>query len=137
MDCYTVFSHGILILFFKIISVDFIFLILSCLRIQFCNFFSLKHYWLLQCFFTWFFLFLFFLWFFPKLSFLILFFNIELVKNYSYNMWGNHCSFSRSRKLLWIATFFFPYSFFLFFSKIIFVNFIFFKIKLIKNYNYK
>jgi hypothetical protein len=51
-----------------------------------------------------------FLWFSPKLSFFILFFNIELVKNYSYNMWGKHCNFPR--KLLWIATVFFLIWFF-------------------------
>jgi len=59
--------------------------------------------------------------------FFILFFNIELVKNYSYNMWGKHCNFSR--KLLLIATVFFPAWFFsvfvMFFPKIIFINFIF------------
>ena len=63
-----------------------------------------------------------FLWFFPKLSLSILFFNIELVKNYNYNMWGKHCSFPH--KLLRIATIFFPHGFFNFFL-IIFVNFIF------------
>jgi hypothetical protein len=68
-----------------------------------------------------------FLWFSLKLSYFILFFNMELVKNYSYNMWGKHCNFPR--KLLLIATVFFPTWFFLvfvmFFPKIIFVNFIF------------
>jgi hypothetical protein len=69
----------------------------------------------------------FFLWFFPKWSFSILFFNIELIKNYSYNMWGKHCNFPR--KLLWITTVFFStwvfFYFLCFFKKIIFVNFIF------------
>jgi len=51
-----------------------------------------------------------FLWFSPKLSYFILFFNIELVKNYSYNMWGKHCNFPR--KLLWIVTVFFLIWFF-------------------------
>ena len=68
-----------------------------------------------------------FLWFSPKLSFFILFFNIELIKNYSYNTWGKHCNFPR--KLLLIATIFFLtwfFSvFFMFFPKIIFVNFVF------------
>jgi hypothetical protein len=61
----------------------------------------------------------------PKLSFSILLFNIQLVKNYNYNIWEKHCNFRR--KLLWIATVFFPIRFFfvMFFSKIIFVNFIF------------
>ena len=59
-----------------------------------------------QCFSAWF-----FLWFSQKLSFFILFFNIELVKNYSYNMWGKHCNFPQ--KLLLIATMFFPTLFFL------------------------
>ena len=64
---------------------------------------------------------------------LILVFNIELVKNFSYNMWEKHCNFPH--KLLWIAIVFFPtwffFSFFyvffflIFFSKIIFVDFIF------------
>jgi hypothetical protein len=67
-----------------------------------------------------------FLWFSPKLSPFILFFNIELVKNYNYNMWGNHCNFPH--KLLWIATVFFLIVFFfcfvVFFPKIVFVNFI-------------
>jgi hypothetical protein len=40
---------------------------------------------LLQCFFARFFFFFVFFFFSSKLSFLILFFNIELVKNYSYN----------------------------------------------------
>jgi hypothetical protein len=76
---------------------------------------------LLQCFSTWFFV---FLWFFLKLSLSILFFNIELVNNYSYNMRGKHCSFPR--KLLWIATVCFStWFFYIFFSKIIFINFIF------------
>jgi hypothetical protein len=48
------------------------------LRIYLCNFFSLKHCELLQCFQHDIFL------FFPKL-FLSIFFNIELVKNYNYN----------------------------------------------------
>ena len=64
--------------FSKIVFVDFIFLILSLLRIYLCNFFSLKHCELLQCFQHDIFL------FFPKL-FLSIFFNIELVKNYNYN----------------------------------------------------
>ena len=79
---------------------------------------------MLQCFSTWFLFFFVFLWFFLKLSLSILFFNIELVNNYSYNMRGKHCSFPR--KLLWIATVFFPHGFFMFFfSKFIFINFIF------------
>jgi hypothetical protein len=73
-------------------------------------FFSLKHCWLLQCFSAWFFFVFVFLWFSLKLSFSILFFNIELVKNYSYNMWEKHCNFPC--KLLWIATVFFSTWFF-------------------------
>ena len=65
----------------------------------------------------------------------ILFFNIELVKNYSYNMWGNHYNFFW--KLLSIATVFFPYGFFYnFFSNYPFL-FYFFNIELFVNYNYK
>jgi hypothetical protein len=45
-----------------------------------------------------------------EIIFFILFFNIELVKNYNYNMRGKHCNFPR--KLLWIATVFFPVWFF-------------------------
>ena len=65
---------------------------------------------------------------FSEIIFFILFFNIKLVKNYSYNMWGKHCNFPK--KLLLIATVFFPTWFFfcvfvMFFPKIIFVNFIF------------
>jgi len=75
---------------------------LSWLRIWFCNFFSLKHCWLLQCFSARF--------FFSKIIFFILFFNIELVKNYSYNMLGKHYNFFW--KLLLIATVFFPTWFF-------------------------
>jgi hypothetical protein len=69
-----------------------------------------------------------FLWFSPKLSFFILFFNIELVKNYSYNMWGKHCNFPR--KLLWIATVFFLIWFFsvlFYFSLKLFLSILFFK----------
>jgi len=75
----------------------------------------------------------FFWWFSLKLYFFILFFDIELVKNYSYNMWEKYCNFSR--KLLWIAIVFFSHDFFpvsfmfsffvIFFFKIIFVDFIF------------
>jgi hypothetical protein len=65
---------------------DFIFLILSWLRISFYNFFSLKHCWLLIVSLRMVFCFFVFWWFSPKLTFSILFFNIELVKNYSYNM---------------------------------------------------
>ena len=51
-------------------------------------------------------------------------------------MWEKHCSFPH--KTLWIARVslnmdFFSYNFF----KIIFVNFIFFNIELVENYNYK
>jgi len=63
----------------------------------------------------------------------MLLFIIELFKNYSYSMWGKHCSFPR--KLVLIATVFFSIWFFLY--KIIFVNLIFFNIELVKNYNYK
>jgi hypothetical protein len=77
---------------------------------------------LLQCFSAWF-----FYDFLQNYLFFILFFNIELVKNYSYYMWGKHYNFPR--KLLLIATMLFPTWFFfvfvMFFPKIIFVNFIF------------
>jgi hypothetical protein len=70
---------------------------------------------------------IFFIIFSEIIFFFILFFNIELVKNYSYNMWGKHCNFPR--KLLLIATVFFPtWFFFLFllcFSLKLSVNFIF------------
>ena len=62
-----------------------------------------------------------------EIIFFILFFNVELVKNYSYNMRGKHCNFLR--KLLSIATVFFLIWFFfcfvMFFPKIVYVNFIF------------
>jgi hypothetical protein len=79
-----------------------------------------------------------FLWFSQKLSFFILFFNIELIKNYSYNMWGKHCNFPR--KLLWIAIIFFSYGSFLFcyvFSQNYLYQFYFSNIKLVNNCNYK
>jgi len=64
---------------------------------------------------------------FSEIIFFILFFNMKLVKNYSYNMWGKHSNFPR--KLLLIATVFFHTWFFpvfvMFFPKIIFVKFIF------------
>jgi hypothetical protein len=56
----------------------------------------------------------------PKLSFSIWFFNIELVKNYSYNMWGKHCTLHR--KLLWIDTVFFPIKFFFLFFYVFFLK---------------
>ena len=85
--------------------------------------------------------FLFFLFVFFSQNYLcrFYFFNIELVKNYSYNMWRKHCSFPR--KLLWIATMFFPTCFFLFFFIFFFSNclcqFYYLNIELFKNYNYK
>ena len=78
----------------------------------------------------------FFLWFSLKLS--SFFFNIELIKNYSCNMWKKYCNFPH--KLLWIATVFFPTWFFLFFyvfpSNCLF-QFYFLNIELVKNCNYK
>jgi len=54
---------------------------------------------------------------FSEIIFFILFFNIELVKNYSYNMWGKQCNFPC--KLLWFATvFFLRWFFFCFFIKL-------------------
>jgi hypothetical protein len=61
----------------------------------------------------------FFLWFSLKLSFFILLFNIELFKNYSYNMWGKHCNFPW--KLLLIATMFFSTWFFSCFCYVFFI----------------
>jgi len=92
-----------------------------------------------QCFSTWFFLYNFL----QNYLFVILFFNIELVKNYSYNTWEKHCNFPW--KLLLIATMFFLTWFFsvfvIFFPKIIFVNFIFLilswlKIAIISKYKF-
>jgi hypothetical protein len=81
----------------------------------------------------------------PKLTFLILFFNIGLVKNYSYNMWEKHYNFPR--KLQWIAIIVFRTRFFssffcvLFFCNIFSQNYLcqfyFFNIELVENYNYK
>jgi hypothetical protein len=82
--------------------------------------------WLLHCFFPRVF-FPVFVMFFPKIicqfyflntklvknynyNIFFLFFNIEPVKNYSYNMWGKHFNFPR--KLLLVATLFFPTCFF-------------------------
>jgi len=53
------FSPFFSFIFFKIIFVDFTFLILSWLKISLCNFFPLKYCGLLQCFPAWFFFFLF------------------------------------------------------------------------------
>jgi len=65
--------------FFKIIFVDFFFLILSWLKISLCNFFSLKYCEFLRCFPTWFF---FFIFLFFKIIFVdFIFFNIELIEN--------------------------------------------------------
>ena len=113
------FFHLVFLFYFFIFQnyICLFFLILSWLRIWFCNFFSLKHCWLLQCFSTLFFLS-------PKLSFFILFFNIELVKNYSYNMWGKHCNLFW--KLLFICYSVFSHIvFFIIFFQIILFNFIF------------
>jgi hypothetical protein len=96
--------------FFKIIFVN-LFLNWADWEFSFVIFF-LKTLLIATVFLRMFFFVFVFLWFSPKLSFFILFFNIELVKNYSYNMWGKHCNFPR--KLLWIATVFFPTWFFLF-----------------------
>ena len=110
--CFSTYFFYFISLFFKIIFIDF-FIILSWLRIWFCNFFSLKHCWLLQCFFL------------SKIIFFfILFFNIELVKNYSYNMWGKHCNLFW--KLLFICYSVFSHIvFFIIFFQIILFNFIF------------
>jgi len=94
--------------FFKIIFVN-LFLNWADWEFSFVIFF-LKTLLIATVFLRMFFFVFVFLWFSPKLSFFILFFNIELVKNYSYNMWGKHCNFPR--KLLWIATVFFLIWFF-------------------------
>jgi hypothetical protein len=56
--------------FFKIVFVNFIFLILSLLRIT-TVYFLTKHYTLLQCFPTCFFSFCFFMFFFSKIIFIV------------------------------------------------------------------
>jgi hypothetical protein len=72
VDCY---SHSPYIFFFvmnvfKIVFINFIFLILSWLRIT-TVYFLTKYYRLLQCFLTWFFFLSFFLCFFSKIIFLV------------------------------------------------------------------
>jgi len=128
VDCYGAFPHSFSILFFYFFKIIFVNLFLNWADWEFSFvIFFLKTLLIATVFLRMFFFVFVFLWFSPKLSFFILFFNIELVKNYSYNMWGKHCNFPR--KLLWIATVFFLIWFFfcfvLFFPKIIFVNFIF------------
>jgi hypothetical protein len=122
VDCCDIFPHSLSILFLYFLKLYFLIFFNMELIENFGFVIFLKHFLLLQYFFAWF-----FLWFSLKLSFFILFFNIELVKNYSYNMWGKHFNFPQ--KLLLVATIFFPTWFFsvfvMFFSKIIFVNFIF------------
>jgi len=66
-------------------------------------------------------LFLFFYNFFQNDLCWFYFFNIKLVKNYNYNIWESHCSFPH--KLSCIAIVFFL--FYVFFSKIVLVDFIF------------
>ena len=88
MDCYNILIHCFffmifLFIFFKMIFVDFIFFILSWLRIYLCSFFKKKQYELLQCFpYIVFVLRQCFLYIFLK-SYLyqIYFFNIELADN--------------------------------------------------------
>jgi hypothetical protein len=112
--------------FFKIIFVN-LFLNWADWEFSFVIFF-LKTLLIATVFLRMFFFVFVFLWFSPKLSFFILFFNIELVKNYSYNMWGKHCNFPR--KLLWIATVFFLIWFFsvlFYFSLKLFLSILFFK----------
>ena len=129
MNCCDVFplSFFILFLYFLKLYLSIFFLILNWLRIWFCYFFSLKHCWLLQCFSAWFF-------FLQNYLFFILFFNIELVKNYSYNIWGKHCNFFLKITVDCYSVFS-HMVFFLIFFKLF--QFYFFNIKLFVNYNYK
>jgi hypothetical protein len=98
------------------------------LRIWFCNFFSLKHCWLLQCFSAW---------FFSLQNYLILFYflilswlkiTVTICKESTVTFFENYCSLLQC---------FFPHGFlYNFFSNYLF-QFYFFNIKLFVNYNYK
>jgi hypothetical protein len=143
MDWYSFSSHGffsvsfvfsfLIIFFFKIIFVDFIFLILSWLEFNFViklnhvgkqSTFSSQN--TVDCYsvsshdFV-------FVWFFQNCLCQIYFFNIELVENYNYkslqirlNHVGKHCSFHH--KTLWIVTVFPTWFFSLFFFVIFFLK---------------
>ena len=78
-DFFFLFLVFVLLFFFIKLSLSIFFLILSWLRIKICNFSSLKHCELLQCFPMWFF------YDFFQNYLCRFFFNIELVKNYNYN----------------------------------------------------
>jgi hypothetical protein len=141
VDCYCVFPHGFSILFFyfsKLYWLILFFQYWADWEFSFVIFFF-KTLLIVTVFLRMVF-FIFFWWFSLKLSFSILFFNIELVKNYSYNMWEKHCNFPL--KLLWVAIVFFPTWFFSsFFCVFFFCNifsqnylcrFYFFNIKLVR-----
>jgi hypothetical protein len=138
VDCYGVFSRSFSILFFYFSKLYLsIFLYWADWEFSFV-FFFFKTLLIVTVFLRMIFFCFCFLWFSSKLSFFILFFNIELVKNYIYNMWGKHCNFPR--KLLWIATMFFPIWFFsvlLCFSLKLSLSILFLNITLIKNCKYK
>ena len=120
MDCYNVFSHIVFFMFFsKIIFVNFIFLILSWLKITITSkakscgentvTFLTKHYGLIQFFLTWFFssfFCVFFVIFFFKIISVDVIFLILSWLEFNFviklNMWGKHCNFPH--KTLWIAT---------------------------------
>ena len=120
LNCYNVSPHGfyvVFMIFSKIIFVDFIFLILSWLKITTIVFLT-KHCGLLQCFSTWvfFLLFLFFLFLFFYMIFFqnclccFYFFNIKLVENLALYFFFSlkHCRLLQSFPHI----FFFCYKFF-------------------------
>jgi hypothetical protein len=103
--------------FFKIVSIDFIFFILSWLKILLLRFFSLKHCGLLQCFSTW---------IFPKLSLSNCF--LKYWADWEFSFYFPHMFFFLI--FFHFLCFFFQnclffYYFCVFFFRIDFVNFIF------------
>jgi hypothetical protein len=111
--------------FFKIVSIDFIFFILSWLKILLLRFFSLKHCGLLQCFSTW---------IFPKLSLSNCF--LKYWADWEFSFYFPHMFFF----LIFFSFFVFFFSklsffiiiFVFFFFRIDFVN-VFFNIELVEN----
>jgi hypothetical protein len=124
----------IVFLFYFFIFQNYIYRFFLILRISFCNFFSLKHCWLLQCFFAWF-----FLWFSPKLSFLFYFLILSWLKITVTICEENTVTFLEN--YCWLLQCFFPYGFFFCFCYVFPKNYLcqfyFLNIKLVKNCNYK
>jgi hypothetical protein len=130
VDCCDVF-HLVFLFYFFIFQnyICWFFLILSWLRIEFCNFFSLKHCWLLQCFSAWFIFlqnYLFFLFYFLILSWLKI--TVTICEESTVTYFENYCSLLQC---------FFPHGFFYNFFSNYHFQFYFFNIKLFVNYNYK